>query len=272
VKIASLAYRTDLIFPAFDGQILDRGDYLAVRTPSNPSFYWGNFLLFSHPPLDGDFEKWRLLFVKEIGEPPETHHQAFGWDAPDGADGVIQPFLEAGFHLERSVVLTTVDPRPPLHPAPSISIRQLTSDLDFREAVELQVLCREPEFGPAGYRVFRERAMERYRNMISAGLGAWYGAFVDAKLVADLGIFHDASLIRYQSVETHPDFRRRGIAGALVLQAGREAIAAYGRHALVIVAEEDAAAARLYSSLGFQFTERARGLLWWSEPETTPGP
>ena len=63
VHIKSLGYQTDLIFPAFEGEIADRGDYVVVRTPSNPTFYWGNFLLFSNPPGQGDFVKWRLFDV-----------------------------------------------------------------------------------------------------------------------------------------------------------------------------------------------------------------
>src|SRR3990172_6867910 len=58
----SLAWRTDLIFPRFDGEILDRGRYLVIRTPSNPTFYWGNFLLFDGPPAPGDDEPWPPLF------------------------------------------------------------------------------------------------------------------------------------------------------------------------------------------------------------------
>ena len=55
MDVKSLGYKTDLIFPAFDGEIVDRGDYLVVRTPSNPYFYWGNFLLFPRPPAEGDY-------------------------------------------------------------------------------------------------------------------------------------------------------------------------------------------------------------------------
>jgi hypothetical protein len=47
MNLKSLGYRTDLIFASFDGEITDRGDYLAIRSPTNPDFYWGNFLLFS---------------------------------------------------------------------------------------------------------------------------------------------------------------------------------------------------------------------------------
>jgi len=46
MQIRSLAYQTDLFFPRFDGEVVDRGDYTVIRTPSNPTFHWGNFLLF----------------------------------------------------------------------------------------------------------------------------------------------------------------------------------------------------------------------------------
>ena len=38
MQLKSLGNRTDLIFPKFDGLILDRGDYLVIRThPIPPS-------------------------------------------------------------------------------------------------------------------------------------------------------------------------------------------------------------------------------------------
>jgi hypothetical protein len=43
-----------LIFPAFEGEIIDRGAYIVVRTPYNPTIYWGNFLLFEKSPAEGD--------------------------------------------------------------------------------------------------------------------------------------------------------------------------------------------------------------------------
>jgi len=35
MHLHSLGYQTDLIFPRFDGIILDRGDYLVIQTPTN---------------------------------------------------------------------------------------------------------------------------------------------------------------------------------------------------------------------------------------------
>ena len=51
MNIQSLGYRTDLFFPRFDGEVTDRGDYIVIRTPSNPTYHWGNFLLFNQPPV-----------------------------------------------------------------------------------------------------------------------------------------------------------------------------------------------------------------------------
>ena len=263
MNVKSLGYRTDLIFHAFDGEIIDRGDYLVIRTPTNPTFYWGNFLLFAQPPGPGDFALWRELFAQEIGVPPQTEHQVFGWDTVDGEEGVIQPFLDAGFRRDRGLVLTCNEPLSPARSSSSVSIRALKTNDEWQQAVELQVVCREPEFQESGYRTFRQRQMARYQQMVDSGFGDWYGAYAGQQLVADLGLFHSQGVGRYQSVETHPDFRRRGIAGALIASAGRQAKAATNLHTLVIVANEDSSAARLYQSLGFQPTERQVGLECW---------
>ncbi len=265
MNIKSLGYRTDLIFHAFDGEIIDRGDYLVLRTPTNPTFYWGNFLLFSQPPREGDFREWRYIFAQEIGAPPEVEHQVFGWDSPEGELGVVQPFLQAGFRPVRYVVLTSSEPCRPARPADLVSIRALKTAAEWEQAIDNQVVCREPEFEEGGYRVFRERQMDRYRKMVASGLGDWFGAFVGQRLVADLGLFHDESLGRFQSVQTHPDFRRHGIAGTLIFEASRQARAAYDLHTLVIVAEQVSSPARLYESLGFEPTEKQVGLEWWPQ-------
>lgn len=264
MNVRSLGYRTDLIFTAFDGQIVDRGHYLVIRSPANPTYYWGNYLLFSRPPQEGDYRTWRDLFAREIGGPPEVEHQTFGWDSPEGDEGVVQPFLQEGFRVVQSVVMASAQLRPPARPSTLVSIRALKSEAEWEQAIQNQVLCREPEFEETEYQVFRRRQMDLYRRMAESELGDWFGAFVGQRLVADLGIFKREGVGRFQSVETHPEFRRQGIGGTLVFEAGRQAMAKHDLDTLVIVAEEESSAARLYESVGFQPVEKQVGLEWWT--------
>lgn len=263
MNIHSLGYRTDLFFSSFDGLTTDRGEYLVIQTPSNPDFYWGNYLLFANPPSTGDLDRWRSHFAHEIGSPPAVKHQVFGWDSPQGDLGEIDRFLSAGFRLVQNVVLISHAPQPPARLNKSITVRSLQSDDDWAQAIDNQVACREVNFSEAEYRRFKLPQMARYRRMQAAGLGHWYGAFIADRLVADLGIFHCVGLGRFQSVGTHPDFRRQGIAATLVYQAALLAMKAFGLHTLVIVAEQDSSPSRIYQSVGFEMTEKQVGLEWW---------
>ncbi len=69
-------------------------------------------------------------------------------------------------------------------------------------------------------------------------------------VVSDLG-----GTVRFQTVETHPDHRRRGLAGWLVYTAGTQGLRRFDAQRLVIVADPHGPAINLYRSLGFVATE-----------------
>lgn len=139
-------------------------------------------------------------------------------DGDNGGDNVaVRDFLGASFELGEELVMATDTLLTPRRYNCDIGIRALATDADFAEHVELHVLCRQVKDDEASYRAFYEASTESYRKMIRAGLGRWFGAFLDGRLVADMGIFTDGELGRYQSVVTHPDFRRRGICSTLAL-------------------------------------------------------
>ena len=99
--------------------------------------------------------------------------------------------------------------------------------------------------------------------MSEAGLGHWYGAYLGDKLVADLGIFCDDRLGRYQSVGTDPLYRKRGICGTLVFRAGEMATEEFALENLVMEADPGYHAARIYESVGFEVCEENYSLSWW---------
>jgi ribosomal protein S18 acetylase RimI-like enzyme len=263
--IKSLGYRTDLFFPQFDGHLINRGDHLVVLTPSNPTYHWGNFLLFAQPPGQGDFERWKTIFEREFRTQPDTHHMAFGWDTITGEIGEVEPFIKNGFNLNRSVVLSTQHVHSPPKLNQQVVIRPIAQDWEWDQALDNQIACRETMFSLAGYTIFKQQQMVRYRNMVSAGWGQWFGAFLDNRLVADLGLFCRDGIGRYQSVGTHPDFRRRGICGTLVYQAANYGFEHLGAQTLVMIAAENYHAAKIYESVGFTPTEHLAALDWWQE-------
>lgn len=261
MRVRSLAYRTDLMFPAFDGSIVDRGDYLVVTTPSIPKFPRGNFVLFPGPPRAGDLERWTQVFRREIGEPEHMGYAAFGIDGTVGDTGEARPFLEAGYELDRHVVMTARSVRSPERPNQDIVVRPIESDEEWEATVQYLLPLLKP--GPrAAFEVLRRGQMARYRSMAAAGRGHWYGAFMGKRLVADLGVFHEDGVGRYQTVRTHLEHRGRGIAGTMVHAAAEHTLRHGGVRDLVIVAEDGSQAERIYRSLGFAPVETALGLTW----------
>jgi ribosomal protein S18 acetylase RimI-like enzyme len=260
----SEGWRTDLMFARFDGELITRADCIVVRTPSNPTYWWGNFLLFDHTPQAGDADEWLRRFEAEIGRhQTESRHTAFGVDA---CDAFVLPsdFVERGFTLCASNVLTLRReqlraPRTALPPGFFVAPLKLPEQAP--NAVELQVLCDAGESSPAdSYRVFRQRQMARYTAMARRSLGDWFGVWQYSangeQLVADCGLFHPGpggdALGRFQHVETHPAFRRRGLCSALMHAVCTDAFERLKLNTLVIVADPLDVAIGLYESLGFE--------------------
>jgi GNAT superfamily N-acetyltransferase len=84
------------------------------------------------------------------------------------------------------------------------------------------------------------------RSLSDRDVAAFFGAFADGVLVADLGIVRCESTARYQSVGTDPDHRGRGRAPA---RAGHEL--AQGCEQWVIITEATNPVRRPYRSVGF---------------------
>jgi ribosomal protein S18 acetylase RimI-like enzyme len=229
-------------------QITERGDYLVIRTPQNPQYWWGNFLLLRSMPERA--APWLETFAAEF---PGGRHLTLGVDVTDPTAAVT---LE-GMRAQLLAVLTADSLNEPPFPHRGAVVRPLASDDDWQQASLLRaaITAGTPGSSPA----FLSARLAAERGLTEAGHGSWFGAFVDGELAATLGVMTGASgLARYQSVETHPDARRQGLAGTLVWQAGRHALRS-GARTLVIVADPAEAAIRVYRSVGFTQTQTQVG-------------
>lgn len=262
--LRSVAIRTDLFLTAFDGEVIERDRYVVIRTPTNPGYWWGNYLVYPEPPDASSHDLWLEDHAREL---PGIAATLLAWDRPDGARGELEPFLRDGFEIDDGTILTATarDLRPPPRRSGDVVVMPITTDADWREAERALTNAFAPRRSGTleDLRSFVERQLVRYRAMQSSGLGQWYGAFVDRELAGTLGLVRVAgsALGRFQLVGTDPRFARRGVCSTLVHEVARRALEEQGFDTLVMAADADYHAAKVYESAGFRPTERLISLL-----------
>ena len=61
MDVRSLAFQTDLMIRGISGSTVeDRGDHLIIRTPTNPGYHWGNFIVVGEDAADAP--RWLEAF------------------------------------------------------------------------------------------------------------------------------------------------------------------------------------------------------------------
>lgn len=253
MDVVSLGYRTDLaLLTAGGSAVEDHGDHLLVRSPHDPTHWWGNFLLLDRAPSAQEAPRWLDRFVQAF---PAASHVAFGVDGTDGQVSDLAPWTALGLVAEAAAVMTARSVGPPRRTA-AAEYRALVSDDDWAQSVELRVRCHDGPEGTAAFRAHATAQVQTRRTMVEAGHGRWFGAFHDGALVCQMGLFAGGpGLARFQSVETHPEHRRRGLAGSLVHHVSTYGFDVLAARTLVMVADPGYHAIDLYRSLGFAASE-----------------
>lgn len=254
MKVNSLGFRTDLMLRRLVGSVIeDRGSHLVVRSPANADFHWGNFVLFDAPPAPGDAARWAAVFA---GAFPGAGHLALGVDGTDGDVGDPGVHAALGVDVITLSVLTATELGEPVRSDPQVAVRPLGGDDDWALALALRLSCEDLPLS-AEHRAFLAVRYAEFRALCEAGHGQWFGAFIDGQLCAGCGLFTDGrGEARFQNVETSPAFRRRGLASSVVHHAGLWGLREAGARTLVVAADPDHHAIRVYRALGFTEAER----------------
>lgn len=256
MNVSSLKNRTDFIFNKFNGEIVDRGNYMVVRTPDNPNYYWGNYLIFNQAPGMGDYQNWVEIFNREFSDYDKVDHHIFTWES-DTASSTCREFINEGFDLEEGIMLATDDVIFPQKYNSDIEVRPVSCDKEWQAVHELHYQLSPPEFLNDEFDDFKTKHLKQYRKMAEAGMGRWFGAWLGDTLVGDLGLFFEGKIGRYQNVGTHPDFRRQGVCQTLVYETGKIALDVFGVTNLVMEADANYHAAQIYETVGFRPRERS---------------
>lgn len=261
MKINSLLLKTSLIFARNESEIVERESYVAIKTPTNPGFHWGNYLIFKKAPQGQDIDTWKLLFKKEFPYYDQIRHYVFAWD--EFAPPADEEYLAHGMELEKTVTLVATELIRPKHYNDKIVVRPLVSDEEWHQADLVQTETRDEHFSFDEYLKFKTNQSLSYKRLVEKKQGHRFGAFLEGKLVADLGIFHEDKVARYQNVVTHPDCRRQGICATLVYESGKYIQNETTIDKMVMVADPDYHAARIYESVGFEPKEESYNLYWY---------
>jgi ribosomal protein S18 acetylase RimI-like enzyme len=252
----SLGYWSDIAVLGERAEVTERDEYWVVRTPGEPGFFWGNFLLFREAPTPDCRSAWEAAYAREFAD-PAYRHRAFGWDSPGGDTSAF-----SDYQVVRLSVMALTGPPVPAPAVAGLEVRRIDTPQGWDDVLRLNMRCREPEFhAEESFESFRRKALARYQAMAAAGKGHWWGAYLDGQLVADMGLYYHDDVGRFQHVETDPDFRRRGICRALLTAVADRARA----DRLIIISLADDPAQRVYASAGFEVVERQAGMVWWPE-------
>lgn len=257
------AISTDLLFDSYQGLIQRHSDYWAISTPESPDYYFGNYLLLPRPPDDRDKGWLEQTFDRLIGQDPRIRHRTFLWPLDEGLSRCPGAFVACGYHYMECLALSLTRERliPPDGPLP-LPVRPFTPD-DWPDWVELELRERNPAHEAAHYHEFLLSRVRLYRAMIADGLGQWWGMWDGVSLVASCGLFFTESLGRFQWVRTREAWRNRGLCRHLLHGVARHGL---GRVAeLIIVADCDYHAQRVYRRLGFEPVARTGSLCRWEQ-------
>jgi GNAT superfamily N-acetyltransferase len=201
------------------------------------------------PPQVGEVAHWVRKFTAELGGDPAIRHVTLRWDGIVGDAGARAELEAAGFTLETNAVLTA--PRVSTMRATPFEIRPLRQE-EMVATAELAFAVGD-HHDEATRSFLLARAMWQ-QDLVARGRAMWWGAFDRDALVGSLGLVSLGARARYQDVQTAATFREHGIASAMLVAAAKALLPSTTQ--LVIVAEPDSAAERVYKRIGFTPIER----------------
>ena len=203
-----------------------------------------------------DAQQWLDIFDEEF---PDAEHVAHGLRRRRRhRSPTSQAFADLGLNAEGGTVMTATE----VHPPPRPNTRATYRPLELRRRLGAVRRAADGVQGrrattTTGYREFARAQGQTRRELVADGRGPVVRRLrrrpAASRRWACSRPARDSA--RFQSVETHPDFRGQGLAGTLVHEVSRYGFDELGAHTLVMVADPDYLAIRVYRSVGFDDTE-----------------
>ncbi len=251
---SSFFLRTEFIFWR-ELSIIDEfeGVALVITTPENPYWRLGNLIVLTLPPKAVDYDQWRGQHSNFIGPHPSISNRLLVWEGAESPIGEFQPYLADDLTYTTMDVLKLGQLQRPSTYNSSIEQRQLGNSVrGWDDVLQLNIECFGTRSNDPMYLQYTKRRIVQYHQMVEAGMGRWYSAYLGQTLVGSLGIFFGDGLCRFQQMAVGSTFHRQGIAASIVYEAAKDALEEFPDCSQIIAADRNGDGFRIYQSLGFQ--------------------
>ena len=246
----NLGLATDLLLHAETGIVELRDDYIVVRTPDAPEYFFGNMLFLPQRPAGIDLKRLEHDFAQLVGTLPLIAHRTFTWPESAGRAPDLDAFIEQGYDetVYRVLAAHPDDVRAvATHPLVKVRAFATQQDWDAWSQMQLGAMPNPTDITSQRYIAHQQSA---YRSLIDRGLGNWWGAFIDGEQVGSLGLFFLDGIGRFQSVVTEVAHRNRNVCKCLVSEVIK--LNAHRSNQFVMVADENYHAGVIYEAMGFR--------------------
>jgi ribosomal protein S18 acetylase RimI-like enzyme len=223
----------------------DHGTYGVLRTPAGPSYYSGNLLILGEPLVPARLAEWAAVF-HDAFDGSEVRHFRLEWTGPPPTTEERAAYAAAGYEVTTIRCMTTQAAAPVERLNPALEIRPLREADQGR--LKRFLLDTNPDWS-APFMDFMTASIFLRQQVLEGG---WWLGWLDGRIAGSMGLFFDGPLGRFQAVDTHPAFRRRGVARTMVAHLTRHGFDRPQTEQLVIVADRDYFAVRLYEQCGYR--------------------
>lgn len=259
--LRSLVPATDLMIASLMGKVSERDGYFLIQSPGEPSFYYGNYLIFKTDQIPSDFTAPIQQFETEFPDSGLVKHRLFIFDGVEKDPLVPESAKALGFECDPTLGMTMTTGPSQFAINPDLEVREVNIEKEMGALIENGVANTSHGWTPEGLRKNLESRFPKYARIIGAGHGAWFGAYLQGRLITDFGLIHDGETGRFQSVGTHPEFHKRGGCRTLLKYACEKALGEWKLKKLVMASDPNDYPTKIYESAGFIPTQYSHAFL-----------
>jgi hypothetical protein len=265
MDLKSIALKTNLILDNCFASIIEHDEYLVVRSKNRPEYIWGNYLIMKSSPKKGDYKNWINLFEKEFGTKNEKGFVAITFDTLDGSNSYFEDFRADGFDIQISKILIAKEVNLPPKMNSGIEIRPFSSESDWERYIDIHFTPNWGYGSDSEQKRFLKEEMNNFKKFTLQKNAKRFGAFLNGEMIAELGVYWKDGIARFNNVATHRNYRRIGACNTLVYHVSCFLLEKADIHTLVMEADEDYHAAKIYESVGFKPSQKLIAFEWVDE-------